>query len=556
MVGQGQLPAVRAALRNPELRRVLVAYFASCVSEWALWTGLLVYAYATSGTTAAGFVAIGLFLPGALTAPLAGAVADGPRPNRALTVVYAVQAVTLAGAATAAYLDGPLLAVILPAAVALTTCSFIRPCCSVVVPGLVTSASDLTAANLLSGYIDSSSVLIGPLVASALIALDGPPFVLAACAALALLGVVVMVPLIRLDPGDAAVAPRDEHGSRIGALVDGLRALGQRKGALQLLAVLGGQYVLVGALDLIFVVLATENFGLGSSGPGLLGAAFGAGALLGGAASTVLIGRQRLAPLLMFALMAICGSLSLLAGVTTLTVAFVVLPVVGLSRSVLDLTGRMLLQRAAPQDALASIFATMESMSLVACALGSILAQVVVATLGVRAALAAVAMVLAALLLLTSRRLMLVDASADAPVVAIRLLRRIPLFAPLPGPALEGVARAAHPLLVPAGAVIISEGEQGDSYYAIVTGEVEVTMQGRHIRTMNRGQGFGEIALLADLPRTATIAADTDVELLEIERPSFLTAVTGHDASRQAAWGVARTWHPELSSLESEPAGD
>ena len=541
-----ELPPVRAALRNPALRRVLVAYLASVISEWALWTGLLVYSYERSGKAAAGLVSIGLFVPGALVAPLAGAAADGPRPNRVLANVYAAQAVALAAAAVVAYLRGPLLAVIVPAAMALALLSYIRPCFSVVVPGLVKSAGELTAANLLTGYCNSGSVLAGPLIASALIAIDGPPIVIAVCAALAALGLLVTLPLVKLDPGDDAPAVPRRDGSRTRALVEGIRALSQRKGALQLLSVLGGQFVLIGALDLIYVVLAAESFDLGPSGPGLLGAAFGAGAVLGGAASTVLIARKRLAPLLMVSLLCICVALAVIAGFTTFAVALAMLPVVGLSREVLDLTGRMLLQRAAPQDALASIFATMESLSLVACVLGSLVAQVVIALAGARVAVLVIAVMLGALLLLTAKRLVQIDASADAPVVTIRLLRRITLFAPLPGPAMEGVARAARPMQFATGDTIIREGESGDSYYAVVDGEVDVTVEGRHRRVMTRGQGFGEIALLADVPRTATVVARTEVQLLEIERPAFLTAVTGHDASKQAAWGVARTLHPPL----------
>lgn len=553
MAGPRQLPPVGTALRNPELRRVLVAYLASVISEWALWVALIVYAYERGGKTVAGLVSISLYVPGVLVAPFAGAAADGPRPNRVLANVYAAQAGTLAIAAGLAYLHRPLVTVIVPAAAALTMLSFVRPCFSVVVPGLVKSAGELTAANLLTGYCDSGSTLAGPLIASALIALDGPPIVLAVTAGLAALGLLVTLPLVRLDPGTAAQPSPQRDGSRTGALVDGLRALSQRKGALQLLSMLGGQYVLIGALDLLYVVLATEEFGLGSSGPGILAAAFGVGALLGGAASTVLVARKRLAPLLMLSLLGISGSLALIAGFTTFAVALLVLPVVGLSRAVLDLAGRMLMQRAAPQDALASIFATMESLALIAAILGSLVAQVVIAVAGVRAAVLAVAVVLGTLLLLTAKRLVQIDASADAPVVAIRLLRRIALFAPLPGPAMEGVARAAQPVRFAAGDTIIREGDSGDSYYAIVDGEIDVTMEGRHLRVMGRGEGFGEIALLADVPRTATIAARTEVQLLEIERPAFLTAVTGHDASKQAAWGVARTMHPWLEPADVDP---
>ena len=545
MTGWPRLPPVKTALRNPDMRRVLVAYLATVISEWALWCALLVYAYQRSGKAAAGLVSIGLFVPGALIAPLAGAAADGPRPNRVLANVYALQAVALALASGLAYIRAPLLVVVVPAAAALSLLSYVRPCFAVVVPGLVRSAEELTAGNLLTGYCNGASVLAGPLIASALIALDGARLVMAVTAALAALALLVTVPLVKLDPGASDQTAR-RKGSRTGALVDGMRILSQRKGALQLLTMLGGQFVLIGALDLIYVVLATENFRLGPSGPGILGAAFGVGAVLGGAVSTVLVARQRLAPLLMLSLLCICASLFVIAGFTTFAVALATLPLVGLSREVLDLSGRMLLQRAAPQDALASVFATVESVALVACALGSVMAQVAIALAGARVAVLAVAVLLAVLLLLTAKRLVQIDASADAPVVTIRLLRRITLFAPLPGPALEGVARSAHPVKFGIGQTIIREGERGNSYYAIVDGEVDVSMHGQHRRLMSRGQGFGEIALLADVPRTATIVARTDVQLLEIERLAFLTAVTGHDASAQAAWGVARTLHPPL----------
>ncbi len=131
-----QLPPVTAALRNPDLRRALAAYFASVITEWALWSGLLVYAYDKRGRTTSGLVSICLFVPGALMAPITGSAADGPRSNRVLVGVYVVQALALSIAATAAFLDGPLLGVILPATVALTAI-VIRPCFSVVLPGLV-----------------------------------------------------------------------------------------------------------------------------------------------------------------------------------------------------------------------------------------------------------------------------------------------------------------------------------------------------------------------------------------------------------------------------------
>jgi hypothetical protein len=202
----------------------------------------------------------------------------------------------------------------------------------------------------------------------------------------------------------------------------------------------------------------------------------------------------------------------------------------------------MLLQRAAPQDAVASVFATLEALTLAGTALGSVLVQIVVVTSGVRAAVFALAVALALLLLGTVRGLRLVDAIADAPVVAIRLLRSAALFASLPPLEIEGVARAGSIDHVTSGSAIIEEGERGDRYYVVAGGTVEVFIGGSFVRTMQRPEGFGEVALLIDEPRTATVVAATDADLFSIERIPFLQAVTGHDASRQAAWGVARRY--------------
>ena len=91
------------------------------------------------------------------------------------------------------------------------------------------------------------------------------------------------------------------------------------------------------------------------------------------------------------------------------------------------------------------------------------------------------------------------------------------------------------------------EGEVGDDYYAVVDGTLEVTIRGRHRREMGRGEGFGEIALLADVPRTATVAALTEGSLLVIERGAFRTAVTGRDSGASGRVGRGkRAWHPEL----------
>jgi predicted MFS family arabinose efflux permease len=542
-VASNRIPPIRSALGNRALVRAVLALFNSTVSEWALWIGALVYAHDHGGASAAGIVSIALVLPAACVAPLAGSMADGPRPNRLLGIVYGVQTLCLIAAAGAAFRDAPLVVVVVPIAATTALVTFIRPSYSVAIPGLVTAPEQLTAANVLIGYFENAAILVGPLLAAALLEFGSPALVLAACAALLVASTLCSIPLTKLDPPTSFMLQGSSHAASSRRVsMSTVRRLAARPGAIALLLVIAGQYVLVGGLDLLYVVLATDQLHLAASGPGMLSAAFGVGAITGGAASTLFVARRRLAPVMIGSMLAVVAALVVLGVNAVLVAALLLLPVMGIGRTVLDVTGRMLLQRAAPQDALASVFATLEAMALIGTAIGSLLVQFLIAVSGVRAALLGLGCLLGVLLLATLRRLRHVDEIADAPVVAIRLLKSAAIFASLPPVEIEGVARAGDIEHVAAGSTIITTGEIGDRYYVIAGGTVDVFMEGRFVRTMGRAEGFGEIALLADAPRTATVVAATDVDIFAIGHVAFLTAVTGHDSSRHAAWGVARSY--------------
>jgi Cyclic nucleotide-binding domain len=185
-------------------------------------------------------------------------------------------------------------------------------------------------------------------------------------------------------------------------------------------------------------------------------------------------------------------------------------------------------------------------------ALGSLLVPPLVALGGPKAALIGAGLMLPILALLLARALIAVDRSTKVPVVEIALLRSMRLFAPLPAPALEGVARALEPLDLVAGTVVITMGDAGDRFYAIAEGEVEVTRHGMTMARLGRGEGFGEIALLDDVPRTATVNASSDVRLYALEKGPFVTAVTGHAPTARAASALVSTRRDELDRLSPD----
>ncbi len=100
---------------------------------------------------------------------------------------------------------------------------------------------------------------------------------------------------------------------------------------------------------------------------------------------------------------------------------------------------------------------------------------------------------------------------------------------------IEDLARALVPVTVAAGDDVVREGEWGGHFYLVGAGSLEVSAGGQRIRGLNPGDGFGEIALLRDGRRTATVTALEPTDLYELDREPFLAALTGSHNVRQAA---------------------
>jgi len=225
----------------------------------------------------------------------------------------------------------------------------------------------------------------------------------------------------------------------------------------------------------------------------------------------------------------------------SLVAALLLLAAAGAGRSLLDVAGRTLLQRVVPADLVARIFGVLEGISMAGLAIGAVLAPLLVHTVGTRGAFACAGAILPLALVASAARLRKVDAQATAPVVEIALLRSMPLFAPLGAPELEALARSLTPLAVTAGTDVVQLGEPGFEYYVIADGELSVSVGG----VLRRGDGFGEVALLAGVPRTATVTAVTDARLYVLGMDDFIAAVTGHPVSRREADRLLRERLPE-----------
>lgn len=208
----------------------------------------------------------------------------------------------------------------------------------------------------------------------------------------------------------------------------------------------------------------------------------------------------------------------------------------GAGLAIVDVAGRTILQRSVRDEVLARVFGVQEGLAMGALAVGSVLVPILLATLGLAGAIMVVAAVLPVLVGLLWVQLVALNSRTTVPVHAIALLRRVSLFDPLPAPNLEAIARRAGWLNLPGGTAVIREGDAGDRYYVLASGAVRVEREGRVLRDLDEvGDGFGEIALLRDVPRTATVTTTADSLFLTIDRLSFLAAVTGNPLVRARA---------------------
>jgi MFS family permease len=556
---QGSVKRLSSALRqvvaNRQLRRVEAGWLIGIAAEWAFLVSLLVYAYDVGGVLAVGLVSTVRMLPAALLAPILASLTDRLPGGRVLVAVHACRGVAVGLAALAVVVDVAGLSVIVVVAVAVAdaiVATLHRPTTMSLLPALARSPEELIASNAVTSTAEAIGLLLGPAVGGLLLTIGGPslgmlvPAISFMAAAIALLAV-----------REGAATPASTAGeSRTSRLLAGFGALRSYPSAGSLVAIFISQTFVRGALTVLLVAASVELLGLGRSGIGYLSSAMGAGGFLGAMVAFGLVMRRDLA--LPFSVsLAMWGLPIVFIGLVPQSiVAFAFLGILGMANAVLDVSGFTLLQRSVPNHLRGRVFGAFEALVALSVAGGSLVAPIAVAMIGLQAAMVAAGLLLPVLALLTSRVVRAADAAAVVPHRELVLLRGVPMFAPLPLTALEQLAAGMVPMRFATGASIVTEGDPGHDYFVIASGAAEVLRGDRRIAVLRDGDGFGEIALLLDRPRTATVRALDAVEGFSLPRHVFLEAVTGNPASVEVADRVVTerlaTTGPERASSEAE----
>ncbi len=526
--------------------------------EYGTWVAILVFAYEATGPASVGAIAVIQLVPAVVFAPLAASLGDRYRRDRVLLAGYLLLGLASLATGLAIVAGAPPAVVYACAIVAASAVTMPRPIQGAILPAYADTAEELTSANAINAIFEGWGVLFGPLAAGLLMAVWSPGSVYVAAALLCLVsaGLVATVRARSAHPATEAPAPTDgsrtpdaptraapppEPAAATPGLLDGARAVLGDANRLLVVLILAGRFAAIGALDVLLVLHATESLGIGGSGAGYLNAALGLGGVLGGATTLVLVGRGRLSGWLAVGAAVWGTAFAIVAGVQVTAVALVLLVIGGIGLAVVDVAGRTLLQRISPGEVLAGVFGLVEGFAMAGLAVGSVFATVAYGALGLAGATLLTAAFLPVVVLASASRLVGVEAGVRIPVREIEILRRLALFAPVPAPALEVVARNLVRLTMPAGTVVIREGDIGDRFYVLATGTVAVSQGDRLIRTLGPGDPFGQIALLRDIPRTATVTAVGDLELWALDRESFLYAMTGSPNAAAQANAMADT---------------
>lgn len=538
--------AMAEVFRNRNLRRLNLAFAGSVAGDWAYAIGVSVYAYTRGGATAVGALGVVRYVSMALLAPFTSLLADRFDRKRVMVVADAVRVVLVVAAALVIWRDGPSLAVYALAVGTAVAGTAFRPAQAALMPSLANHPGELTAANVAASTIESVGFFAGPAIGGLLIAASGISAVYLFDAGTFIWSAALVLglhPVAGTDMQPAAAEPavpetvvaepvaRKNPFAGVG---DGYREIFRNRDIRLLVGLYCAQTVVAGASLVFGVAIALDLLKMGQGGVGVLNSAVGVGGLIGGFVALLLSQRGKLARDFGLGVILWAAPLLLIAAWPTLASALIALAVVGLANSVVDVNAFTILQRLVPDALMGRVFGAMESAIVGGMGLGALLMPLLINTIGLRAGLGVLGAAVTFVVLLGIGGLRRIDHVALAPA-GLELLRGVAILGLLQENVLERLARGSRTVMVPSGQVVFREGDGGDLFHVIESGTVDVTIRGSYVRTLSVGDSFGEIALLRDIPRTATVTATSDLVTRAVDRDQFLPAVTGRgDAADQA----------------------
>ncbi|MGH9115160.1 MAG: MFS transporter [Acidimicrobiales bacterium] len=556
----------RSALRHRDLRLLLLSDVISATGSWSYNVALAVFLY--NSTHSVSWVAagtLGRFIPSMLASTYGGVIAERFERVSLMTVLNIAMAAFQVGLAVVMWTKAPAaLAIVLAALTSIPGNAAYQPAVRAIVPQVV-SEEDLAAANAAASTIDNLVIIAGPAFGAGLLLIADTGAVAAFNAATFVVAAALVHSMkVRSRPSDVT------EGGRVGALQQmarGFQTVIQSRTTALFVAFSVAATFVYGSDTVLFVSISRLQLHTGSAGYGYLLAGLGVGGLLAAAAINRIAARPKLAFWIIGAMTLYCVPTAALVVVHEPAVGFVLEVVRGAGTMVVDTLAITALQRSVPAEMVARVFGVYFALAIGALSLGAVVAPVVLRA-GLHPALIIFGIGVPALCLLGLPALVGNDRKAAARIALlaprVAMLEGLDLFANAARPALERLAGAAEDLDTSAGTVVVAEGDHADNFYVVEEGTLDVTAVGEaggppaRLRELGAGSYFGEIGLMAGIPRTATVTASTQCRLLRISGTDFLAALTDLSASPSMLEGartrLALTHPSQRSRLEEQAA--
>jgi len=529
--------SLRSVLRNPNLRRIQLAFGGSLIGDWAYGTAIAVWAFQESGAKGVGLFMAARFIGAAIAGPVGATIADRMPRRTFMMATDLIRAALTTITAIVIMVDGPNLFVYAVAVVTAMVGAPFRSAQAGLIPQLVDTPGELTASNAVAANIENVVTFMGPAIGALMIgAFDVAPVVWLNVGSFLWSFLLVAGVKVRA-PAEPTSGSEGEPGEgMLREMTAGFAYLGKDPDLRAVALLTASQTLIWGSLAVFMVVIAARDFG-DAADLGWLQGAMGVGTMIGGVMILSRVAKGKLAEDMVIGVLGWSIPVISLAVFPSPITAIAALVVIGIADPWVNLGLETIPQRLAPPHAISRVYAAVESVAIAAIAVGSLIAPLLIHLFGVNASLIGLGVLVTAYAVSTLPRLRKLDQRLTEPE-GLAALRTIGIFEPLQPAVLEEMAHNLEAVLVPAGQAVVREGDVADRFYVIAEGEVEVSHGDQVIRRETAGDFFGEIGLLRNVPRTATVTAVTDVKPWALDRADFLGAVTGTGAARVAAEDV------------------
>ncbi|MEZ5341769.1 MAG: cyclic nucleotide-binding domain-containing protein [Acidimicrobiales bacterium] len=521
------IDVTKTVLRDPSIRRVLFAFLMFSIAEQAAWIAMLLVAYQRGGVGHVGLAASGLLVGSIVLAPFL-AVTPDRYPDRPV-MAWGLSAVgaTLALCAVSVGFNWPSALFYGSAAAATALESFARPTMASRLPLVAETADQLTAARVAMGFAETTGALAGPILVGLMLSVRPVADALGAAALIAIIGAAVAA-TVRLPRRPATDDDFITPSAGL-ALRHGIAQLRGSNAALRVALIIAILALLLGAIDVSLAAIAVQLLGRHEASVGLLAGALGAGGVGGAGLAMLLVGRRRLGLAVVTTVLAAAVGIVGLGLSRSTPVTLALLALIGGAMACSQVACQTLIQGLTPTDTIGRIFGLVESLEMLGMAAGGLAVSALVGLTDFDTTLVLLGLLAMAFALGLGPTLAAIDANRKPlDPSLLRLLRSVPIFAPLPAYTLEQlVAHTGHVSLDP-GERLMTIGEPGETIYIVGAGTVQVILADGTRFERGVGAYMGEIAILRNCPRSATVeAGPAGMSAYSIDREVFLGAVTG-----------------------------